>query len=755
MIEHEFNGNWICADMSIEDRFAPIFKKAFSIEKAAESVTAYICGMGLFEMKINGCLPDDSLLNPAHTQYSSTVLYREFDITHICREQNIITVELGNSFFNENGGVWRWQSASWRSAPKLICEIVIKYADGTSKTIGTDTSWWVTKNGATVSNGIYQGETYDARRTEDKFIWEQALLAEPPKGKLKRQNMPPVRRIKEMKAEDIHRIADGSYIIKAPEMTTGNIAVCIDEPADTEIEITYGESLTAEGHVVKIGKGEGRDGNWWPDYYMQTDKFISAGKPFRFEPKFSYKGFKYVQISGLTRELKAEDISIYRIANDVDIYSSFECSDELINSLHLLMRRTMLNNFQWKPTDTPVWEKNGWLGDANCALNSMMYNFNMNAYMENFIDIMADCFAEYGNVPIIVPSADWGTDNSPVWNTVFVFGVKALCDFYARKDYAQKLYPQLREFALKDIKDISENGWVWKIRSLADWLAPMNDNCDDITPDASEGAEICGTAYIYKMLRTMEQLAEILDRNEDIEDYKSAADKIYIEFNKKFYNKEKGIYETTFWSQKGNRDGSYRQTSNLVPLAMGLVPDDVKQIVTENLVNNFRQRDHHLDTGCVGTQFILPVLIGNGYVQNAMKVLTQTSYPSWGYWIKQGTDSAWEGWEDAVRSKDHYFLGTYEEALYSEIAGIRDIKDGFSSFTVKPCIDSGLEFVKAAVNTPRGTVRSEWTTDKDGNVTVTVEIPANCTAHVILKKSCECKEFVAEAGIYIHTFNVT
>lgn len=755
MSNYEFKSQWIRADMTIEDRFSPIFRKDFVLHKPVKKVTAYICGLGLFEMKINGQLPDDSLLNPAHTQYSSTVLYREFDITAFCKDSNCVTVESGNGFFNENGGVWDWQTASWRSEPKLICDIVINYSDGSYDVVGTDTSWLVTKDGPTVENGIYQGETYDARKTEDKFLWSNAIVATAPEGRLEKQKMPPVRRIKEMKPESIRRLSDGSYIITSPEMTTGNIAISVDEPENTEIEIRYGEYLTSDGHVVKIGRGEGRDGNWWPDYYIQTDRFISNGEPYRFEPKFSYKGFKYVQVSGVTKELKAGDVTIYRIANDVEVYSSFECSDELINSLHLLMRRTMLNNFQWKPTDTPVWEKNGWLGDASCALNSMLYNFNMNTYLESFIDIMADCFDEFGDVPVMVPSADWGVPNSPVWNTVFVFGVKALCDFYGRTDYAGKLYPQLRAFALKDIKEISKNGWVWKVRGLADWLAPMNDNGNDVSPDASEGAEICGTAFIYKMLRTMEQLADILAENDDVQIYKNAAENIFKAFNEKFYNEEKGIYETSFWSQKSNRDGSYRQTSNLVPLATGLVPEKVKKTVAENLVNNFRQREYHLDTGCVGTQFILPVLIDNGYISEAMKVLTQTTYPSWGYWIKQNTDSAWEGWEDAVRSKNHYFLGTYEEALYSKIAGICDISDSFRTFTLKPCLDCGLSFVKVEIASPWGNIRSEWETDENGNIRVTVEVPENCTARVILKKGDDFKEFIASGGIYIHTFNVS
>lgn len=753
MNEYQFQSEWICADMTVKDRFAPIFKKEFELTKPLKSVNVRICGLGLFVIKINNCLPDDSLLNPAHTQYSKTVLYRQFDVTALCKEKNTVTVELGNGFFNENGGTWNWQKASWRSVPVLMCEIEIRHANGTFEIIGTDESWLVTTDGPTIVNGIYQGEVYDARKKENSFEWKNALTGKAPCGELKKQNMPPVRRIKTMKPIEIKKIENSSYIVTSPEMTTGNISLHIDEPENSEVEIRYGESLTDDGHVVSIGKGEGRDGNWWPDYYIQTDKFISAGEPFCFEPVFSYKGFRYVEIKGLTKEPTAADINIYRIANDVDIYSSFECSDKLINRLHSLMQRTILNNFQWKPTDTPVWEKNGWLGDANCALYSMLYNFNINTYLENFIDIMADCFVEYGEVPVMVPSAGWGVDNSPVWNTLFIFGVKALCDFYGRTDYAKKLYPLMKKFAEKDVKEIESYGWIWKERNLADWHSPMNENSDNIIPNAPEGAEICGSAFIYKMLLTMSELAVITANDTDALYFRKSAEKIYDSFNKKFYNEEKDIYETSVCNTSGNRDISYRQTSNIVPLALGLVPENARKRVIENLTANIRSKNYHLDTGCVGTQFILPVLIDNGHVDTAMKVLTQTTYPSWGYWLMQGDDSAWEGWEDAVRSKNHYFLGTYEEALFSHIAGIRDIKDGFSHVTVKPCLDCTLEYVKAEIRTAKGPLRCEWNTDKNGTVHIEAEIPRGCNAHVIFEKGAERTEHFITSGIVKHTFN--
>lgn len=727
-MNYNWLGKWISAEMTVEDRFAPIFKKEFDIAKSIVSAKAYICGLGLFEIKINGILPDDTLLNPAHSQYSQTVLYRVFDIADFLKTgENILTVELGNSFFNEPTDVWDWHKASWRSAPKLIADIVIDYSDGTSEIIATDDTWLVTLDGPITANSIYLGETYDARRTE--FNWHNAKLTDAPQGKLKEQCMPPIRRINEFKPQNVNRLENGSYVITSPEMVTGWAKIRIDAPKNTEVYITYNENLKDDGTVQRIGKGEGHDGKWWPQGYIQQDCFISNGEPFDYEPKFSYKGFRYIQIDNVEK-LNESDITIYRVANDVEIISDFTCSDEMINKMHRIMRNTLLNNFQGKPTDTPVWEKNGWLGDANCALATMMYNFDMSKYMASFIDIMADCLHEFGSVPVIVPSANWSIKNSPVWNSIFVFGTQALIDYCGMTDYAEKLYPDLKIYAHKNIDELKELGWTWGTRGLSDWVPPMGDKNLMVDPDPSEGAEICCTAFIYAMLESMVYIAEILGKSEDIPEYKAAMEQIYKAFNDKFYNPDLRIYETTVWNQKGNRT-KYRQTSNLLPLAFGLVPEEHKKAVTENLANDFISRDYHLDTGCTGTKFVLPVLSNNGYSDIAFKVLTQTTYPSWGFWLENGTDSAWESWELTTRSKNHYFLATYDEYLYTHIAGIRDVRNAYRNFTVAPALDCGLEFAKASIKSPAGLIRCEWQKGENG-YTVEVEIPEGAEAKIRL-----------------------
>ena len=226
-------------------------------------------------------------------------------------------------------------------------------------------------------------------------------------------------------------------------------------------------------------------------------------------------------------------------------------------------------------------------------------------------------------------------------------------------------------------------------------------------------------------------IADKLGKKEDAETYESAREKIYDAFNEKFFVKDKGYYQTTFWKEICVRT-KYRQTSNLLPLAFGMVPEERKKSVLDSLINDIINKDYHFDTGCTGTRFVLPILFDNGYPDIAYKILTQTSYPSWGYWVECGAESAWESWEKTTRSQNHYFLATYDEALFTHIAGIRNIRDGYRSFTVKPELLCGLGFAKASIRTPLGNLSVDWKKNTNGEFDITIEIPDGANAEIIL-----------------------
>ncbi|MCI8497616.1 MAG: family 78 glycoside hydrolase catalytic domain, partial [Clostridiales bacterium] len=592
-----------------KDYSAPMLRKSFDVEKEIRRARAYVCGLGLFEMKINGQLPDDTVLNPAHTQYEDTVNYRVFDVTKLLAEgKNAIAVELGNSFYNCPVTVWDWQKAVWRDNPKLLMELTIEYADGSTQTIVTDQSWKTYSEGPLTANDIYFGETWDARLEVpgwesagfDDSAWDPASPAKAPAGKLTFENMEPMRRIASFSPEIINK-GNGTWILRNPVMATGWAKLSFDAPAGTEIAVTYGETLNGGGTLNKV--------NAW-GYNVQSDKYICKGVPGEtFEPKFSYKGYEYIQIDNYPGELTAEDVTCYLISNDVAQTSNFETSNDQINSLHQIMKRTMLNNMQGKPTDTPVWEKNGWTGDFNVSLETFNYNFDTSAFTAKFLGDLRDAADGRGVVPNIAPTANWGMGNTPVWNTVYINAIYEGWRANGLLTVASEHYDAMRKQALAYISDIRANGWVWTDGQLADWVAPGGGTNPDGPADAgaSEGSGICGTGYVYDALNRMAEMADALGKSADAVEYRAAMSSIYDAFNAKFYNPEKGYYETTVWNGSTTRT-RYRQTSNLVPLAFGLCPDTYRDSVVASLLKDLEEKDYHLDTGMVGTKLLLPVL---------------------------------------------------------------------------------------------------------------------------------------------------
>jgi uncharacterized protein YjdB len=737
---------------------ATVLRKDFTLDKPVKKARAYVAGLGYFEMKINGALPDDTVLNPDNTQYTQTVSYRVFDVTDLLQSgANAVGVELGNSFYNETVPIWNWHVAKWRDAPKLRLVLDIELQDGTTMTVATDESWKATKDGPLTFNSVYYGEYYDARKElgdyaespYDDSSWGAVQMMDAPNGTttgptagqspaLKAQVVEPMRRLKTVPGSRVTitpRPVAGSYVLTVPEMLAGWINLKIDgaDPGDL-VTITYGQRMNGD-QVRKLGTGtpNGDVPNWYPMGYNQQDKYTCKGTATEsFEPKFSFKSYQYIQIDGYPGTLTTDDITCYGIGYDIDVSGSFTSSDAMLNQLHQMMLTSIDNNMKGKFCD-PMYEKNGWLGDANVALDSMMYNYDLANMMTHFTEIMEDCQNEFGWLPVMAPTEGWSLGVDVVtWTSLFVLGVEQMITNYGSEDYMREQYDAMRVMALRNIDKSRSNGWTWANGDLSDWVAPVGSENSGQNESSSEGSGIVGTGYAYRLLDVMAQFADRLGKASDAAEYRAAMANMYDAFNAKFYNAEEQIYETTSWSTHAPLRTRYRQTSQLVPLAFGLVPDAYKDAVLANLVKDIKEKGDHLDTGIVGAKLILPVLSDNGYGEVAYKIAQQTTYPSWGFMTTQlsGT-SLWETWETTTRTLDHYFLGTYDEWFYSGIGGIKNMKEGYKTVTIEPIVGSDLTFAKASVDTVRGPVHSEWTrSGSDG--TFTIKVPVGTTATVLL-----------------------
>ena len=748
---------------------APMLRKEFKVTKEIEKARMYICGLGLFELKINGVLPDDSVLNPANTQYERAVNYCVFDVTKLLTSGgNAIAVELGNSFYNEDFTLWNTSVAVWRDEPKLIAQLHVTYADGTEDVIVSDTSWKLYLDGPMVFDSIYYGEEYDARlevedwakASFDDSQWINAVSAKAPgtgnvNSPLKFQDMEPMRRIKTHNVT-ISRLDNGNYVVKTPVVTTGWAKITFNGlNAGDIVKITYGEKLKSDGSVHKVFWGE------YTDRPFQVLQYIAkGGAEETYEPKFTYCGYQYIEIEGYNGTLTADDIECYLIASDVESVSTFDSSNELINTLHENMRRALINNFQGKPTDCPTYEKLGWLGDYNVVIRSAMFNYGVSAFNSHFMEVIRDTAKSSGDhITNFAPCAEGGY-NHVIWTAAYTEALYEAWRYYGNLNDIQDHYTLMRKTALDyvaQIKDettsssgVTKYAWLWAYAgNLGDWQAP------DGPSGAPEGTGVVGTAMVYGVLDNMAKMADALGYTSDAEEYRGYMVNIYNAFNEHFYNAEKGYYESLYWNTNnaGTRT-KYRQTSNLVAVYYGLCPDDRLESVVKSIADDVTAKGVHLDTGYIGTRCLLPVLSENGYEELAYSVLTQTTYPSWGYWVTQGATSCWEGYPlQGTRSHNHYFLGTYDQWLFENLLGFEDFNEGFSTVTVKPQLMEDLTYVNGSVKTVRGTLSNSLKKYDDGTLDMTVEVPIGTTATIyvpatdINKLSVNGKKLSEQNGI--------
>ena len=731
---------------------APMLRRSFDIDKQVESARIYVSGLGLYELYVNGKLPDDSVLNPAHTQYEDTVHYRVYDVTNTLRTgKNAIAVELGNYFYNCDYYTWmNWNTAVYRDEPKLLLELHVKYSDGSEEVIATDDSWKGYEYGPVIYNNVYMGEGYDARLEVqgwtsaefDDSAWKSARLAKAPEGELVFENMEPVRRLKTFVPTVTDKGA-GIYVIKNPVMTTGWARISFNAPAGTRIKITYGEKLDALGFVETAVNG----------YLLQIDEFITSGGKDVYEPKYSYKGYEYIQIENYPGKLTAEDVACYLIANDITDISEFETGSERINYMHEMMLRTVMNNLQGKLTDTPVYEKNGWTGDVNFSLDSFNFNFDFSSVIQKILVDFEDSTNAKGVVAQTAPAAYSGGSSIPIWSSIFINGYYENWHVNGITSAISEHYDAIRLQTLDYINHIKANGWVWTTESYADWVSPNPSGLYTTgkTTHAPEGAGIIGSAYVYRTLGEMAEMAELLGKEDDAAEYRSAMDKIYKAFNKKFYDEKRGYYDTGYWIEQYDAGRTkYRQASNIIPLMFGLCPEEYEESVVKSIVDDIKAKGNHLDVGAVGTKYILPMLSKYGCGDLAMTLIMQDTYPSWGFWISLGANTCWETYDSNARSRNHFFLGTYTDWFYKNLAGVADFSNGYETVVLKPEIHPEIGYVDYSLKTVRGTLRSHWYFE-DGKLLWSVTVPVGTTAAVYLPAEADVSAYegITDNGEYL------
>lgn len=725
LAQTDWKAQWISDNHDKQYGPAPMFRKKINIEKEIQSAYIYVSAAAYYKLFINEEVPNSEKLDPGYTHYDKRNLYTSIDVTKALRKgENVIAAVLGNGFYNEDAPVatWDFEKARWRNRACWIMELHVHMKDGSVMVLPTDQTW-KTATGPYVYNNIYSGDWYDATQEitgwnaisfEDKQ-WEDAKIVTPPSNKMVSQTMPPMRVTKEFPAVAMKSFGDSVYVFEMGVNLTGVCQINLSGQAGTKITLTHGELIKPSGRIEM----RNLDIYYKPmkDIAFQTDTYILKGQGEEsFTPEFTYHGFRYVEVrTDRPIQLDQSSLKALFIHTDMENVGSFSCSNDMLNKIWAATNQTYLNNVQGIPTDCPQREKNGWTADGHIAIDLALLNFDGIKFYEKWLADFEDNQRPEGNISGIIPSSGWGYDDwiGPVWDAAMFIIPDALERYYGDATAIKKIYPACERY-LTYLKN-RENAEGTVTYGIGDWVFYKTQTPTDYTT----------TCFYYWDQVLMARFAQVVGK--DPRPYLNKAVALKELINKKYFNPALGQYA----------NGS--QTSYAVALALDIVPKEQVQRVAENLNQAIVKNNYQLDFGVLGSKYVLRMLTQHGYAETAYKMAAKDTAPSWGNWIKNGLNTLGETWVLSPDFRDasinHVFLGDISAWMVNSLAGINydTEKRGFEHIIIKPEYIKDLQWAKASYKSVKGLISSEWKRSGD-QITLAVQIPANCTASIYTDK---------------------
>ncbi|MDR1624688.1 MAG: glycoside hydrolase family 78 protein [Tannerellaceae bacterium] len=704
---------------------APYFRKEFRMGKPVKKAMAYVCGLGFYELYMNGRKAGDQVLAPAVTNYdkrslrnllyyyddqsTQRVLYNVFNVTNLLKkEDNAIGMVLGNGWYNQRDRIV--EGFMWYDVPKMILQLDIDYEDGTNETVVSDESW-KTATGPLLRDAIFTGEVYDARKDLGQWNrvlyedtgWKSALTVRPPTGVMRAQTVQ-FNKIMNIVDTRFEQVDDSTYLFTLPETVSGWCALNVEGKAGDEVRLRFVSE-------------EGLD-------YGQTDTYIlKGGGKEEWEPRFTWHTFRWVEATTKGVKLSKESLSVKNIYTDVMNTGTFECSNELFNRIVKAYDRTLRANFKGIISSDPHRERLAYTGDGQVITESLLYSYDMTRFLRKFIDDMDDARNKItGYVPHTAPFSGGG--GGPAWGSAYVIIPWAYYCHYGDTAVLRKHYEGMKQWigylgTRTDDRGLvvreEPNGWC-----LGEWCTLYN--------HIEIPTELVNTAYYYHITRIMMNVVEVLGEKEDETAFADLAKTIKKNFNAAFFNPVTHHY----WEG--------RQGADVFALGFGLVPDNEQEAVFSALAERLATLDYHFDTGIFGTPLLLKVLTENGCVDLAYTLMNQRNFPGYAYLLDDKNSTLWETWDGGGDPGGcghcHPMFGSVVSWFYESLAGIKPDKyrAGMKHFYIAPAPIQDLSYCKASYVTLYGKIASEWKVDEGGNLELWVEVPANTSATVILPK---------------------
>jgi alpha-L-rhamnosidase len=690
---------------------AAYLRREFALKERPALAMIFISGLGHHELRLNGEKVGTSVLDPGWTDFRKKALYASHDVTGLVRDRNAVGVILGNGRHIRSYGY---------DAPKLACRIEVEYESGEREVFFADESWR-TSGGPLQENGLYFGSRTDARIDIDGWDrpgfddrgWDKAVTV--PGYPLASQMMPPVRVTDRLAPKEVRTLPSGAAVFDFGQNFSGWTRLKVEGPAGTEVRLRHAELLNEDG-TLNFGPNENAEAT---DLYV-----LRGGGPEVHEPRFTYHGFRYVEMTGYPGEPGPDALEGLFVHSDVARTGSFRSSNELINRIHGNVLWGQLSNLMSIPTDCPQRdERHGWLGDAHLSAEEAVYNFDMAAFYAKFLDDIRLAQKEDGSLPDVAPAyLERFYPADPAWSAAYATLVELLWNHYGDRRAIAVHYAGLKKY-IDFLGRNADRGIIRKLGKYGDWCPPGG-----IVPKKTP-VELTATWYYYHDVRILARLAAVLGRGEEAREYDRLAETIKSAFNDAF------LGETQYAAVRVSPVDTYpNQTSNVLPLYLDMVPADRKDKVAASLLQSVaRQQDYHVDTGILGTRYILDVLTEAGQGEAAYRMATHRSYPGWGYMLAEGATTLWERWEKltghAMNSQNHIMLGSIDAWFYRVLAGLSPLAPGWKGVRVRPHLLGDLTAVEARLETVAGEVGASWRKTAE-ELVLEVDIPVGSAGEV-------------------------
>ncbi|NYE18038.1 alpha-L-rhamnosidase [Microbacterium immunditiarum] len=703
---------------------APLLRTAFEVGSDLVRGRLYVAAAGYQIGTINGKPVSGHVLEPATTDYDESVMYVPYDVTDLLDAgSNVLAFELGRGFFGLNtANVWNLHRASWHGEPSVRADLVLEYADGSRQKVLTGPDWRVSA-GPTRTDSVYAGETYDARfaqqgwatRDFDDSHWALASVVDGPRGSLTPQLVQPIEVVESSPAVVVTESRPGEYIVDFGRTMSGWVEMSGSGDAGRTVRIEYGQQLRPDG-TLDLEQGYVKGGRFQRDEYV-----FSGTQTERWQPRFSQKSFRYIQIGGLDAAPPLEMFVAKGVRTAAEQTGTFTSSNPLYGRIHDIVVRSLGHHMLGIPAVDPMYEKIGWTADGHLNTPGFALNFDSRNFLAKWLDDLEQSQHQDGSLQVIAPTGGWGDSNAPDWTMAYPIVMWELWERFGDRAALSDHIEGVLRYLDSELAKLDQEGLASTV--LGDWLPPGD------TP-ASEDRRLPASAYVYRGLHIGIAAAHTLERTADEARLTEAAATLRHNFNSKFFDAEEQIYRTA-------SDSGYRQTSNALSLAFGLVPEESRAAVAEALAANVRANDNHLDTGTLGTAVLLQVLMDTGHAAEAHAIAGQRTYPSWGYWIENGADTLWETWtlthsgQGRPPGRDHYLFGSIDPWFYESLAGIKPLEPGYSHTLIAPAVSPLLPHVAATVHSVRGAISVDWSLDDAGSAGMVV-VPGNATAELHL-----------------------